>query len=884
MMTRRDRMLEDLDQDIRDHIEAETQENIARGLSPEKARRAAIRKFGNVTKIKEDTREVWTTLWLERLYQDVRFALRVLRKSPGFTAVAVLTLALGIGASTAVFSLLNAVLLKPLPYPQSERIVFPWRLAPQGLDTGYEKNPWARIDFLFFSQQSKTFASWGAFESDSFNLTGAGEPVRLDGLRASAGFFPSLGVAPALGRAFTDEEDHPGHEHEVILSDTLWREKFSADPNVLGRSLDLNGFAYTVVGVMPRGFDFPHANEMPASFTFAPHVQLWVPLALNRGPLVPGEDSELAVVGRLNPGVTFAQAQAELAVLARRLETQIPNAKGAFDSMLTPIADQVSGSMRRPLLLLLAAVAVVLLIACSNVASLLLTRSIGRKREFTLRSALGAENSRLVRQLVTESLVLATIGGLSGIFLAEFSLYFLKIFGPSSIPRLAEVSLDVRVFFFALGLTVLTGVLFGLVPSIAAARANLASSLKEGGQRSGTSAAGQRTRNFLLVSQIALALVLIVAAGLLTRTFFQLLAVDPGFRPERVLTFELSLPASKYTDQDHIVSFYSEALRKIQSLSGVQAAGVTEVIPMDGATEDTALRIPGRLITSRRDIPFSNYTIVSPGYFSAVGNPILRGREFQESDTAVSEPVTIINEAMAKKYWPGQDPIGKQVGPGSPRYPVATIVGIAANVKRLSLRESPPPEMYVVYTQKVWPSMVTMDVVVRTTQAPASIVPGARDAIRSIDPDLPLANIKPLSDVVADSMSQARFSALLLTAFGALALILATIGMYGVISYSVAQRTQEIGIRMALGAQPRSVLEMVIGQGARLALAGIAIGLIAAFGVAKLIGSFLYGVQPGDPLTFAAVSALLLAVALLACYIPARRAMRIDPMIALRYE
>ncbi len=876
--------LNDLDQDIRDHIDSETADNIARGMSPDDARAAALRKFGNVTLAKEDTRDVWRLVWFDQLVQDLHFGFRMFRKSPGFTFVAVLTLALGIGASTAVFSLVNAVLLKPLPYPNAERVVFPWRVSPAWFNSGYDKNPWGRYEFLFFAQQSKTFESWGAFQSDSFNLTGSGESVRLDGLRVSSGFFPSLGMSPAIGRTFTDEEDRQGDEREVILSDVLWREQFGGSDSILGRTLDLNGAPYTIIGVMPRGFVFPRANEMPANFNFAPQVQLWVPLALDRGPRIPAESDELAVIGRLKPGVSVEQAQAELGLIAGNLEKLYPNAKGAFGSHIVPISRQVAGDTRLPLLLVLGAVGVVLLIACSSVAGMLVTRSITRRRELTMRAALGAASFRLVRQLLTESFLLAAAGGIVGMLFASRVLGLVRLFAPAGIPRLGEMNIDLRVFAFAMGVTLLTGFLFGLAPALGATPQNLVSALKDGGQRSGSGPAGQRARNVLLVAQIALAMVLVIAAGLLTRTFYQLLAVDPGFRPERVLTFELSLPALKYPDQAHIASLYTEVLRRLRELPGVEDAGLTEVIPMGGATENTALRIPGRVEKNNYDLALSNYTIASPGYFAAVGTPILRGRGFLESDTADSDQVAVVSDAMAKKYWPGQDPIGKQVGPRSPKYPVATIVGVAADVKRLSLRELPPPELYMPYTQKVWPSLLTMDIVVRTKQDPVSVSDSARSAIHNIDSDLPLANIKPLSAVVSDSMTEPRFAMLVLAAFGALALIIATIGLYGVVSYNVAQRTQEIGVRMALGAERRDVLRMVFAHGTRLAVAGIAIGLVAALAVTRLMSSFLYGVRSADPLTFLGVSALLLAVAFAACYFPARRAMRVDPMVALRYE
>ncbi|HEV2419592.1 MAG TPA: ABC transporter permease [Terriglobia bacterium] len=866
------------------HLDMLTEENVRRGMSPEEAARQARIRLGTRTQLEETHRELRGLPSLESFLQDVRYALRMLRKSPGFTAVAIVTLALGIGATTAVFSLVNAVLLKPLPFPHAERIVFPWRLSPPGLNIGYDILPWARFDFLFFSRESKTIEDMSTFQSDTFTLTGSGEPVLLDGLRVSTEFFPALDVSPALGRTFTHEEDYPGHEHEVVLSDALWRERFGADSSVLGRTLELNGAPYTVIGVMPRGFAFPRANEMPDSFDFAPRCLLWVPIALNRGPLIPNEPYGLAVVGRLKPGVTVAQAQGEMNVLGKRLETYYTDRRVWFNSRVTSLPHQAAGDTRRPLLLILAAVGVVLLIACSNVASLLLTRSLARKRELSLRAALGASNSRLICQLLTESIVLAGVGGLAGILLAQAAIYLVKIFGPSSIPRLGETSLDIRVCAFALGVTLLTGILFGLAPAFAARHGSLVESLKEGGQRSGSSPLAQKARQFLVVSQVALALVLVIAAGLLTRTFYRLLTVDPGFRPAHVLTFKVSLSPLKYSDTPHIVSFYHEALRRLQAIPGIQSAGITEILPMGGAADGTRIRIAGRPAKSSVDVPVSNYAVISPGYFSAAGTPILRGRPFLESDTADSMPVTVISEDMAKEFWPGQDPLGKQVGPIDPKYPIATIVGIAGDIKHASLREPPIPEMFVPYTQKEWLPLLTMDILLRTTQDPVSVTSNAREAIHAIDSDIPIADVKSLTDIVSDSMTGPRFSMLLLGAFAALALLLATIGMYGVISYGVAQRTQEIGVRMALGAQRSDVLRMVVGNGIRLAAFGIGVGLVVAFAVTRLMRSFLYGVQATDALTFASVVILLVLIALLASYIPARRAMKVDPMVALRYE
>ena len=877
----RSRMESEMDAELRFHIEAYAGDLIRSGVPREEAMRRARLEFGGIDRAKEECREERGVRLLETLMQDLRYAARMLRKSPAFTAVAVLTLALGTGASTAVFSLVSAILLKPLPYPDPDRIVLPELVSPPGVNIGSEYFPWAQIQFRMLTRDAHPFQAVGAFQNDSFNLTGAGEPSVHDGFRASAEFFPALGISPALGRTFTTEEDQPGQEYEVILSDRLWRERFGADRGILGRAVRLNGHAYTVVGVMPAGFVFPRAEEMPGSFNFPREAQLWVPLAIPADPKGP---SELAVIGRLKPGLTIQQAQAALDVITKHAETQDSRWKGWFNTRVVPLERQVVGDTRRPLQLMLGAVGIVLLIACSNVANLMLTRSLRRRREFTLRAALGAERARLIRQLLTESLLTALAAGAVGILIAKGGIFFVKTFGPANIPRLREVALDLPVFTFAFGISLLTGILFGLAPAIGATRENLVDSLKERSQRSGSSPAAPRLRNALLVSQVALALVLVVSAGLLTRTFFRLLGADGGFRAERVLTFQLSLPALQYADQNHIVTLYRDALERLRSIPGVQSAGIGETVPMGGEGESTVIRMPDHPAASQNELPFANYTIISPGYFSAVGTPLLHGRDFLDTDTAESMPVAIVNAAMEKNYWPGQNAIGKQVGPAGTRYPLLTIVGVVPDVKHISIREEAIPEMYVMYTQKPWPSMLNMRVALRTKTDPASMTESVREAIHSLDPDLPLAKVATLTTLVDDSLSQPRFSMLLLGSFGMLALLLASIGMYGVISYSVMQRTQEIGIRMALGAERRNVFGMVLGQGARLAGLGIAIGLAAALGVTRTMASFLYGVQPTDPLTFAAVSLLLVGIALLACYIPARRAMRVDPMVALRYE
>lgn len=873
-----------LSEEVRDHLERQTEANVAAGMTPAEARRQAMAQLGGTEAVKEACREERRGIWIETFWSDVRYGLRMLRKNPGFSAIAILTLALGIGASTSVFSLVDAILLKPLPYPDPEHLVMVWEVPPAKANLTLGDVPWGRVESNFFCQEAKTFEAIAAFKSDSFNLTGSGEPVRLNGVRASAGFFPALGVSPVLGRSFTPEEDEQGHEHVVVLSHTLWRERFGADAGIVGRVLELNSSTYTVIGVMPAGFAFPHGEEMPAALNFPREVQIWLPLAINRGPRIPAEPWELTMLGRVRAGLTLDQSAAEMAVLAKRLEEQEPYIKGWAGSRLVPIAQQAAGDSRRPLLLILAAVGIVLLIACFNVAGLLLARSLERRREFTLRAALGARRRRIVGQLLTENLVLGFMAAGIGAAFAEAGIRFAKAFGPTNLPRLQEVNLDLPVLAFMLAITLVTTILFGLIPALTTQSENLVDSLKEGGPKSSGSARGHALRKSLLVSEVALALVLVIAAGLLTRTFFHLLGTNPGFNPSHVLTFELSLPATKYPDQPHIVALYQNALQRVRSIPGVQAAGIVETVPMGGATENTGIRIPGRPPASPNETLTANYTMISPGYLSAIGTPILRGRDFLETDTADSLPVTIISDSMAKKYWPGQDPIGQQVGPGSVKYPAHTIVGIAADVKHLSFREESFPEMYVPYTQKVWPSLLTMDVVLRTVADPGSMTSAARKAIHAADSDLPLAKIAPLSTLVDDAIAKPKFAMLLLGSFGIVALLLAAVGMYGVISYSVAQRTREIGIRMALGAQRRTVFGMVLGLGARLTGLGIAIGLVAAFALTGLMKSFLYGVQATDAATFALVSLFLTAVALLACYVPARRAVRVDPLVALRHE
>ena len=881
---RRNAMESELDQELRFHFDKEVEKHIRSGVTAEEARRRARLTFGGHEQAKEDCREARGTSLLETLLQDIRYGVRIHRKSPSFFLIAVLTLALGIGASTAIFSLVNTILLKSSPYPNASRVVVAWRVPPAGSAWNTQNFPWADADFVQLTQTSTAFQNLGAFRKDNFNLTGSATPEYLEGVRASAGIFHALGMKPLLGRTFTAEEDHPGHALVVILSHRLWKSHFGGAPSVIGTTIHLSGLPYTVIGVMPSDFTFPNMAGMPASIDLPKETQLWVPLALPAAPIL--GPSNLTVIGDLKPHIGMPQAQQDLQAFNRALLEAHPRSKG-WSINGVPFTEQTVMETRRPLLLLFGAVCVVLLIACSNVAGLALNRSLVRHKEFTLRGALGARPGRMVSQLLTESLLLAFTGGLLGVLLAEGGLLLVKHLGPQSIPHLHDTGLDLSVFAFALGVTLITGIIFGLTPAFGVMRMNLVETLKERGQRSDGSASASKIRNALLISQVALALVLAVSAGLLARTFYRIVNTYRGFDATHAATFELPLPSIKYSDIDRVAQLYQQVTQRLQSIPGVQSAGLTSVVPLAGPSDATMIRIPEYAPSDPTQAPKANYLFVSPDYFAAIGAPLQHGRDIAAGDILTTQPVTVINEAMAKKFWPGQNPVGKQVGVGMKRIPLRTIVGVVADIKQASLREVPEPAMYVPYTQneiKTWPDMQSMQYAVRTKADPDSIAVSIREAVHAVDPDLPIANFATLTTLVDSSLAADRFATLLLSAFGILALVLSAVGMYGVISHSVLQRTPEIGIRMALGARRAQILVMVLGQGCRLACTGIAIGLIAAWTTTRLMTRFLYGVQPTDPITFAAVSLLLIAVALLACYMPARKAMKVDPMIALRCE
>lgn len=880
---RRKKLEAELDEELRFHVERETEKYRQAGVCEDEARRRARMAFGGHEQMKEDVRDARGTSLMEQSWQDARFAVRMLRKNPGFTAVAVLTLALGIGAITAVFSLVNAILLHPLDYANAHRAVMIWGEAPVGSYYGNFDLPFAPQEYQVYAGMQRAFEHLGVFRKKTFVLTGAEEPVLEEGVEVSAGFFPAMGDAPLLGRTITAADDQPGHEHVAVLSEWLWRTRYHADGGIVGKTVDVNGSPTIVIGVMPADFVFPNEAGMPPGLDLPRRTAMWVPIALPPGAR---GANELGAVGELKPGVTMAQVNEDLKAYVKRFAQQNPQAKGYW-ARAVPLTEQAVSDMRRPLLLWMGAVCVVLLIACSNVAGLTLNRAIGRRREFTLRGTLGAQRTRLARQMTIENLVLSLAGGTMGIFVAELSLTAVKLFGPATLPRLASSGVNLEVAAFALAVTLMTGLVFGLAPALGATRISLVEALKESGQRTVGGVTAPRIRNGLLVMQVALAMVLVTAAGLLLRTFYDMLHTRSGFDVTHVITFELPLPASPaYKDTNRMAQLYGQVLERVREIPGVQAAGFASEVPMGGETDSTIIRFPGR---TRRpgDTPGADYEFVSPGFFRAMGTPLEQGRDFTDGDVLTTQPVTIVNRTMAEKYWPRQDALGKQVGVGMTRIPLRMVVGVVADTKQTSLREATAPKMYVPYTQneiRIWPSMQTMQYALRLRGNRVGIAAELRHAVDAVDPELPVAHLAEMKTLVDESMMADRFAMLLLSGFGVLALLLAAVGLYGVLSWTVLQRSAEIGVRMALGAGRRQILAMVVRQGGVLTLTGIGLGLLTAWMTTRLMAGFLYGVRPEDPATFAAVAGALMLVGLAASAIPALRATQVDPMVALRTE
>ena len=808
---------------------------------------------------------------MENLFQDLRYGVRVLLRKPGFTVIAVAALALGIGANTAIFSAVNAILLRPLPYDDPERLVWIWQ---HNLASDIQQEPISFPNFSDYREQNQVFEDVAAFTRWRPILTTDGEPERIVGEQVSASLFPVLRVQAAAGRTFLPEEDRPGNNNVVILSHELWERHFGSDKEVIGKTVTLNGAPHTVVGVMPNGFRHPAPDAQRPP-------ELWAPLGMDAS-LAHRRRDFLDVIARLKPTASIEQARAEMETISARLDQQYPDANAGWGATIIPLHERFVGDVRSAMLVLLGAVAFLLLIACANVANLLLVRLTARQKEIAIRKALGATRGRLVRQFLTESLLLALAGGLLGTLLAVFGINILIALSPGNIPRIGEASLDVRVLGFTLGLSLLTGIIFGLAPALNASNPDLNESLKEGGKNPGQGASGGRLRNLLMVFEVSMALLLLIGAGLMVKSFLRLQQVDPGFNPERVLTVELALPRSKYKEPHQVLPFYNEVVSRIEVLPGVQAAAAVSALPLGGRVAVLNLEIEGRPRLPAGHVIGAEWQVVSPSYFRTMGIPLLKGRLFTDQDVEGATGVIVINDVMADRYWPNEDPTGKRISlVDAQTGPYLTVIGVVGNVRQVTLDSEPYPQMYEAYSQNPrWGAAL----VVRTSNDPMSIVSAVRTQVSALDRDQPLYNVRSMGDVLADSVSRQRFNTLLIGIFTAVALVLAAVGIYGVISYSVSHRSHEIGIRMALGARQADILKMVIEHGLKLALVGVGLGLVAAFVLTRVMSNLLYGVSAIDPFTFAIGAIILVGVAVIACYIPARRATKVDPMIALRYE
>jgi predicted permease len=874
-MFRRRRMLQQLDDEIREHIETETQDNIARGMSPEEARYAALRKFGNVTRVKEDTREVWSFVWLEQLLQDVRFALRMLRKSPGFTAVAIFTLALGIGANSAMFSVVNGILLRSLPFKEPSQLV-----------TVLDTKPSKGVDWLYVSpnrfeewvRRNTTFDQIAAAENCFFKLESHGAPILLQGGCATASFFPMLGVQPFLGRLFTPEEDRPGANTVAVLSYGCWREKFGGDPAAIGKTIrrTANDAEFTIIGVLSPDFKF-------ATEDFA----LWAPI--NTDPNYRDrDDHHLLVFARLKDGVTLPQAQAQMDGVAQQLASEHPTTSAGWGITVRPLQRFYSSvrNIRQTLWVLLAAVGFLLLIACANVANLLLARATVRRKEIAVRLTVGATRSRLVQQLMTESLLLGVMGGATGFLLARLAFKSMMAVAPY-IPsfRPNAIQMDNEVLAFATVISVVASTAFGLTPALRTSRLDLNDALRDAGRGTRGGRRDRLTRSLLVTSEIALAVVLVGGAGLLIESYRNLQTDRLGFNPNNILVSTFCcLDEAHYRTPSDTSAYYMQLFERLRELPGVESVSGTDDLPLrqfQGA--GSAFEVQGRPAAEPGSEPTADFFLVEPRYFETMQIPLLRGRSFTDHDNEHSASVVLINKSLAQRLWPDQDPIGQQlrpvVGDPSPRW--YHIIGVVADAKQRGLGTEQRSTIYRTIYQST--ARYTF-VLVRTHPDPLSMAAAVKNTIASLDRGLAFGVVQTLDQQLAQSVSTQRFSMTLLALFGGLALSLAAIGVYGVTAYTAAQRTHEVGVRRALGAQPADIVKLVLGEGLRLGLVGVVVGIACALALTRVMRNLLYGVSATDPITFFAVSAVLVGVALAACYLPARRAARVDPIVALRFE
>jgi len=865
---RRARWDEERERELQTYLETETEENIARGMTPEEARYAARRKLGNLAQIREEIYRMNSLTFIESLWQDVHCGLRMLRKNAGFAAVAILTLALGIGANTAIFSVIHGVLLSPLPYNDPDRIVLVLESNPT---RGFPQFSVSPPNYMDWKKDSTSFEQITSIARGDFNYTGGAEPERISGARVASSFFAVMGATPSMGRTFLPEDDVVGKASVVVLSYGLWTRRFGSDPQVIGKSLTLDGQSYRVVGVMQDRFQFPRGAD------------LWLPSEFDADALSPGARGAhyLRVMARLKPGVSIDKAQSEMVAISKRLEQQYPRTNTGWTSKLLSLNEATVGNVRPTLLVLFGAVGFLLLIACANVANLLLARATARQREIAIRFSLGASRVRIARQLLTESILLSGIATGAGLLLAEWAIRALRTLPPSNLPRAANIGLDLPVLGFATGVAILTGLLFGFAPALQITRAAPSETLKEGGRTA--SPGRQGVRSALVVLETTLALVLLVGSGLLLKSFLRLQTVDPGFQYKNIATANVSLPRSKYSTDAQKMQFFSQVLERLQSVEGVKEVAASSGNPMEGSNLSFAFATKDLEALSPSDQPSAGYYVVSPNYFHTLGIPLLVGRYFTREDSSSSPRVAIISQTIAQRFFHDKNPIGQtiKIGVGA-AVPVAReIVGVVGDVKDDGLGEAATMTAYEPYTQMAWSDMTLF---VRSDSDPSQMATMLRSEVSSVDRDQPVADISTGDQLMAQAVAQPQLRTTLLSLFAGLALILASLGIYGVMSNTVAQRTHEIGVRMALGAGQSSVLRLVLNNGMRLTLLGIALGSAGAFALTRLMKGLLFHVTPTDPATFVEVALFLFLVALLASYIPARRATRVDPVVALRYE
>ncbi len=856
----------ELDEEMQFHLDRDIEQKVRSGMTPEAARYAALKSFGRVDQSKEECRDARGVTLVDNVLRDISYSVRILLKSYAFTFVVILTLALGIGANTAIFSFANGILLRPLPYPQSDRLaVIDETAFKQGIDSMSVSYP----NFLDWREQNTVFEGMGTyFGSNRFALSGAGEPIEIRGSRISHGLFEVLRVSPLLGRTFTVNEDRPEEDAVIILGHDLWQRNFGGIPEIIGQKVMISNRPRTVVGVMPKGFRFPEVAE------------LWVPLALTPQTFT-RTDHGLSAIARLKDGVSFAEAQTEMNNIAARIEEQNPVTNEGLGVKVTSLHESLSGDYRQALLILLGVVGCVLLVACVNVANLMLARATARQKEFALRAALGAGRWQIMRQLFVESLILATVGGALGFALSLWALHLLLTAIPIQLPFWMNFGIDLRVLGFTIAITVLTGLIFGAVPALQTSRVDLNDTLKEGGR--GTVGARGRSRSLLVVSEIALSLVLLVGAGLMVQSFLRLRRVNIGLDAKNVLTATVILPQAKYRERDKRAAFFKQLVERVRGIPGVQAAAATATLPLSGGNWGRSLTVEGFPVLSVGQAPSIQHTVVTPDYFRTMGITLLAGRDFTDADAKDALEVTIIDERLAHEYWPNQSAIGKRVrfGPPEDNEPWHTIIGVVRAVRHQRVQEDTRKSVYLPHLQI---PVSGLSLVARTSSAPHELVGAIRREVTQLDSDLPVSEVATMEEVVAESIWQPRLYATLFAVFGGGALVLALIGIYGVMAFLVQTRTHEIGVRMALGATARDVFTLIVGRGMKLTAIGVLIGVAGAAALTRLMHSLLFNTSATDPITFILIPVMLSLAAFFACYIPARRAAKVDPLVALRYE